>query len=131
MAAVVAGYADLCVYGPIVHDAASLASPSLLAQMNAIGLHSFGQGDAVVDDEGDIVPRADSLQRCWRAAAASCWSIPFTRNWNAATGPADKSLSKLDRKSPANIERRNQIELAIRFGHAGFIAGGIKVCKCK
>ena len=38
-------------------------SPSLLAEVNAVGAEPLGQRHAVVDDEGDVRVGADALQR--------------------------------------------------------------------
>ena len=85
-----------------------------LAEMDAVGADPLRQRHVVVDDEGDVArPRRS---RCSGSAsrAASCWSTPFTRNWKAATGPASSAAASRSGKVAADVERRDQIELAGR-----------------
>ena len=52
--------------------------------------------------------------RCSGSAsrAASCSSMPFTRNWKAATGPASSAAFEPVGKAIADVQRGDQIELA-------------------
>ena len=60
MAAVVTGHANLCIAS---QNLARLAHITVaLPQMHTIGLQAFCQGDAVINNEGDIMLCANGLQ---------------------------------------------------------------------
>ena len=88
----------ICFDGP--EDRARLARIAVgLAEMDPVGVEPLGQADAVVDDEGDVGVGADPLQRLGQPRQLML-STPFTRSWNAATGPPASAAFSRSGKSP-------------------------------
>ena len=72
----------------------------VLAEMDAIGAQPLGQRRSQ-----SLTMNATSRSaqiRCSGSAsrAAACSSTPFTRNWNAATGPASSARASRSGKAP-------------------------------
>ena len=74
----------------------------LLAEMDAVGTEPLGQAISSLT----MKATSRSAHRRWSGSAsraASCWSMPLTRNWKAATGPASSaSASRLGKSPPTS-----------------------------
>jgi len=84
-----------------------------LAEMHAIGLEALGQGDAVIDDERDVVPGANRLKRFGEARRLVLVEALHPK-LERRDGPRfERSLQSLG-KIAADVERRDQVQLARR-----------------
>src|SRR5687767_3185312 len=77
MAAVVAGPADLRRWSENFASVPDFAV--LLPQVHPVRAKALGQTDAVVDDEGGLVVRADALQRLGQTGEFMCVDIFHTQ----------------------------------------------------
>lgn len=83
-----------------------------LAQMEAIGLQPFGQGNGIVDDECDIPLRADCLERLSQARRLMLVDV-FYPELEGGNRTGIQSPCKQVGEGARHCERRNQVKLAI------------------
>jgi hypothetical protein len=109
MTAVVAGDADLRLGAEQRPGLARIAVT--LAEMDAVGVQPPGQRHVVIDDEGDVMLGADRLQR--RGESRRLVLVdPLHAKLEGGHRSGGKRLGKPLGKSAADVERRDQIELA-------------------
>jgi hypothetical protein len=101
-----------------------------LPQMHAIRLDPLGEGYAVIDDEGNVVGLADFLQRRGQFDRLVLVDA-FHAKLEGGNWPCRKRFFKAGREIATDIERRNEIKLAVGSGHGLFIEARANRCKCK
>lgn len=115
VAAVVTGDADL--RGRAEQQARRARVAVALAEMDAVGAEPLGQRHVVVDDEGDVAPGADRLQRPRqprRLVLVDALHPELERRHRPGVERFGQALGKGAR----HVERRDQVELAAGRAHA-------------
>ena len=111
MAAVVAGDPDLGQWAEQAPRDLGIAVP--LPQMHAVGTEPLREARIVIDDEADVVRRANLLERGGEADGLVLVDA-LQPELESGHGPGIQRRLQRVRKGPGHLERRHQIELAGR-----------------